>query len=79
MIELVLEDANMSVADEFALARVLHQKRRDIIAKCRDQYYERREANGLCQRCPSPAKPGRTHCQPCIDRKVAANRARKHG
>ena len=75
-IELELEDASKSVADEFAIARLLHRKRRAIVNGCRVRDLIKRERYGLCLRCPSKATHGQ-HCKECAASNAARMRARR--
>jgi hypothetical protein len=65
VIELVLEDPSLSVANEFQIARALHQKwsaqNTDRVRRYRQCQRER----GRCNQCPKPAKPGKKHCSDC--------------
>lgn len=40
---------------------------------------ETRRSLGLCANCPSPARPGKTRCQPCADAHTAYRREQRRG
>ena len=52
----------------YADPAVRRQRNRERVA--------RRKAAGICTKCKSPARPGRTTCEPCAEKRRAGDRAR---
>lgn len=77
VIELVLEDPSLTVAQEFENARLLHRKRRAVVQGCRERYESGHEESGLCLRCQRPAKRGGKHCAECTEKNAARMRKRR--
>lgn len=75
-IELKLQNPDLSVGQEFAIARALSRKRRQIVAGCRARYRAKSEALGRCPRCPRKPEPGNRFCATCIASQVEKKRRR---
>lgn len=69
MIELKLQDPELTVGEEFAAARILFQKRRALNEQKAHRYREKNAIAGLCTQCPTPATT--RLCERCASKEVA--------
>ena len=67
-------DEEMSLAEEFQIARLLNRKRKALQMERSKRFMRSQAKKGLCRACPNQAKAGCNRCDVCLQKHYARRR-----